>query len=154
MKLSEALAERAEINNRVSLLERRLNWCVRIQEGTDPAEDPQALIKELDILLARREQLVCAINATNTATAFGEGNLTDALAHRDYLLAARRLYNDLAEKASSNQDRYSLSEIRVIPTVDVKKLRKKADKYSKQYRELDTEIQRVNWATKLIGLED
>ena len=45
--------------------------------------------------------------------------------------------------------RYSRSEVRFVPTVDVKALRDMADSASKAYRELDTKIQQLNWTTQL-----
>ena len=48
MKLAEALQERADINKRISELRRRLGNCLLVQEGEEPAEDPLALLKELD----------------------------------------------------------------------------------------------------------
>ena len=152
MLLSEALAERAEISNRLTQLKARLHTVARIQEGDQPDEDPHTLIKESDALRARAEKLIRAINATNTATPFDGGNLTDALAHRDYLLASRRFYTDLADAASARQDRYSSSEIKYVATVNVAELRKRADAFSKEYRELDTRIQQLNWQTDLVGL--
>ena len=46
--------------------------------------------------------------------------------------------------------RYSRSEVRFVPTIDVKSLREMADNASKAYRELDTKIQQLNWTTQLI----
>ncbi|WP_245621871.1 hypothetical protein [Corynebacterium lactis] len=56
----------------------------------------------------------------------------------------------MADQVSSRQDRYSSSEIRHVPTVEVKELRRQTDKASKDFRELDSKIQQKNWATELI----
>ena len=46
--------------------------------------------------------------------------------------------------------RYSRSEIKFVATVPVPKLRERADDLARQYRELDTRIQQLNWNTELI----
>ena len=48
MKLAEALQERSDINKRISELRRRLENCLLVQEGEEPAEDPMDLLNELD----------------------------------------------------------------------------------------------------------
>ena len=76
--------------------------------------------------------------------------MTDAIARRDGLLRARRLYNAVADAASTRQDRYSRNEIRYVSTLSVADLRASADRLSKEYRELDTRIQQLNWTTELL----
>ena len=48
MKLAEALSERSDIRTRISALQSRLAANARVQEGERPAEDPKALMAELD----------------------------------------------------------------------------------------------------------
>ena len=48
MKLAEALQERADLNRKIEELRRRLGSNVLTQEGEPPAEDPAALLAELD----------------------------------------------------------------------------------------------------------
>ena len=97
MLLAEALAERAQAQERLNNLHERLLTVVRVQEGDTPEEDPQELLRELDGVAGRIDELVQAINATNIATAFDEKrNLMEALALRDGLLRKRRIYHDLA----------------------------------------------------------
>ena len=151
MLLAEALAERAQAQERLNSLHERLLTVARVQEGDTPDEDPQELLRELDGVAGRIDELVQAINATNIATAFDEKmNLMEALALRDGLLRKRRIYQGLAEQAGARQDRYSRSEIKFVATVPVPKLRERADDLARQYRELDTRIQQLNWNTELI----
>ena len=150
MLLAEALAERAEAQERLNSLHERLLTVVRVQEGDTPDEDPQELLRELDGVAGRIDELVQAINATNIATAFDEKmNLMEALALRDGLLRKRRIYHDLAQRAGTRSDRYSRTEIKFVSTIPVADLRKRVDDLSKQYRELDTRIQQLNWNTEL-----
>jgi hypothetical protein len=50
---------------------------------------------------------------------------------------------------SARVDRYSKTEIKISSTVDVAKLQKQVDEQSKALRELDEEIQALNWTTEL-----
>lgn len=150
MLLAEALARRAEADERLRALTQRLTQGALIQEGDAPAEDPAELLAETAHLLTEIETLVRRINHTNSQTPFEGATLTDALARRDATLRARRLYSQVADAAAARQDRYSRSEVRYVPTVDVAQLRKMADDAAKAYRELDTKIQQVNWSTQLL----
>lgn len=154
MLLSEALASRAETADRLAEVKRRLALVAQVQEGDTPDEDPQALITEAERLMVRFEWLVRSINATNSATAFDGATLTDALAKRDHLAAMQQFYTAVADNGSERRDRYSASEIRYVTTVDIKSLRKKADRAAREYRSLDTRIQQANWSTELIEAED
>lgn len=149
MLIAEALARRAEAQDRLNKLHERLVQGAVIQEGDTPAEDPDEMLAEVAHLLDEIETLVRRINHTNAQTPFEGATLTDAIARRDALLRARRMYSQIADAASVSQNRYSRTEIRFVPTVDVAALRKMADDASKAYRELDTKIQQLNWSTEL-----
>lgn len=151
MLLAEALARRAEAQDRLNKVQERLIAVARVQEGDTPEEDPQALLREGQALLEEIETLVRRINHTNSRTGLDEQTtLTDAIARRDSLLRARRLYNAVADAASTRQDRYSRNEIRYVSTLSVAELRATTDRLSKDYRELDTRIQQLNWTTELL----
>lgn len=151
MLLAEALARRAEAQDRLNKVQERLIAVARVQEGDTPEEDPQALLREGQALLEEIETLVRRINHTNSRTSLDEQTtLTDAIARRDSLLRARRLYNAVADAASTRQDRYSRNEIRYVSTLSVAELRATTDRLSKDYRELDTRIQQLNWTTELL----
>lgn len=150
MLLAEALARRAEAQDRLNSITQRLTAGARIQEGDTPVEDPAELLAEAAQKLQEIETLVRRINHTNSQTPFEGATLTDAIARRDALLRARRLYAQVADAGSARQDRYSRSEVRYVPTVDVGALRKMADDAAKAYRELDTKIQQLNWSTQLL----
>ena len=46
MKLAEALLLRSDLQTKLASLQQRINSNVLIQEGDQPSEDPNALIKE------------------------------------------------------------------------------------------------------------
>ncbi len=150
MKLSEALVLRADDHKRIEQLRARLKASVLVQEGEQPPEDPQELLAELDRLLTQLGSLIARINRTNLSTSLANGQtLTAALAQRDVLKLRQDVLRSLADHASGRVDRYSRSEIRSVPTIDVGALRRQVDGLAQQYRELDTAIQAANWTTDL-----
>ena len=150
MKLAEALSIRKDLQTRISDLSSRLTNNVKIQEGDEPAEDPKDLLKELDSCLKQLEQYIYRINLTNMRTMSGEKTLTQLLAERDVLTKRLSVMQGVFNQASSLNERYSRSEIKYVTTVDVKAMRKQIDKLSAQLRQLDIEIQSINFSTKLI----
>lgn len=150
MKLAEALGLRADLQKRISQLEERLKTNVRIQEGEEPAEDPDELLKALNTALAQLEDLIFRINLTNMETLSQGEVLTSLIARKDVLsLRISVLRNVLAEAAGTN-NRYSMNEIRYIRTVNVAQMQKYIDDLSRTLRELDVRIQQANWNTDLL----
>lgn len=150
MKLAEALILRADQQKRIEQLKHRLLRNAKVQEGDEPAENPQELLEELKRVSDELEQLIRRINQTNSATEIEpELTLTDALATRDVLRLKHGIYRDLAQAATVTQDRYSRSEVKFKSTVQVADLQKQADQLAKEYRELDAQIQQANWQTEL-----
>lgn len=150
MKLAEALSIRKELQTRIEQLKMRITNNVRIQEGEQPAEEPQELLKELDSCLKQLQDLIYRINVTNMHTMSGKKTLTQLMAERDVLTKRVQILRDVFNQASSSSERYSRSEIKYITTIDVKAMGKQIDKLSSQLRTLDVEIQSVNFATELM----
>ena len=151
MKLSEALILRADLQKRFQELRGRLNASVLVQEGEPPPENPEALFAELDRVFAQLTGLIRQINRTNlTATLPNGSTLTDALAERDVLRLRIGVIRGAADAAGAMADRYSRTEIKRMPTVDIAALRQRTDRLSQECRELDTAIQAANWTTDLI----
>ena len=151
MKLAEALSIRKDLQKRIQQLGQRIQNNVKVQEGDEPSEQPQALLKELDSCLAQLEELVWRINATNMQTVNAEGKtVTQLMAQKDSLTLRLGILRDVFEKASASQDRYSRSEIKMTTVVDVKRLSKMIDDYAAKLRVLDIEIQALNFQTELL----
>ena len=150
MKLAEALILRADQQKRIEQLRQRLLRNAKVQEGDKPAEDPRELLAEVERTAADLERLIQRINRTNAATQFDTGlSLSDALARRDVLKIRNAVLRELAGTATVEQVRYSGLEIKFRSTVDVADTQRRADDLARQYRELDTRIQELNWATDL-----
>jgi len=151
LKLAEALAERSDCQNRLEDLKKRMARSARVQEGEQPAEDSAELLNEAERLFGRLLDLVSAINRTNARTAFDEKrSVSDAIAKRDITAKKRDFLSGVADAASTRQDRYSKSEVKFVATLSIAQLRKQVDQLSKEFRELDTRLQELNWQTELV----
>lgn len=150
MKLATALAERSDIQNRINTISVRLDNNAKVQEGDVPAEDPKALVEELDRLIVRLEYLVARINLTNSGTVYEGKTITELLAHRDCLKNKIRVMRDFLNTASNRVTRMTRTEIKIVSTVPVSELQKTVDGLSKELRTVDEKIQELNWTTELV----
>lgn len=152
MKLAEALILRADVQKRIAQLKGRLKDSAKVQEGDEPAEDVKELSKELDALLLQLEDLIYRINVTNMKTIHDGESLTRMMARKDVLTTRLGVMRELVEHVTESETRYGRNEIKYVRTIDVAVLRRSTDEYSKQLRELDTQIQGLNWTTDLVEL--
>ena len=150
MKLAEALNIRADLQKRINQLRARLLNNAKVLEGGKPAEDPKELLLQLDRCADELEKLIARINRTNCAAVRNGRSITDLIAQRDVLAQKTGVYRDFLNNASAVVSRTTKTELKISPTVDVRKLQKTVDDMSKQYRELDTMIQEINWTTELL----
>ncbi len=150
MKLAEALQERADLNRKIEELRRRLNNCILVQEGEEPAEDPAALLEELDGAVARLETLMAQINLTNCRTKVQGMTLTEMIARKDAMLLKISAYRDLVYTAGQNTQRARGTEIKVKSVLKASELQTEVDTLAREIRLLDNLLQETNWKTRLI----
>ena len=125
MKLAEGLSIRKDLQTRIEQLKARLVNNMKVQEGDEPAEQPSALLKELDGCLAQLEQMIFRINATNMATKNAEGKtLTQLMAEREVLGKRIQVLREAFDRATQSQDRYGRNEIKYVTTINIAALRK------------------------------
>lgn len=96
------------------------------------------------------EEYVSRINLTNSTTLVDGEELSKLLSRRDAMKKKINSYDVFINEASQIADRYSKTEILVLPSYPVNELQKKRDQLAKEYRELDLKIQEKNWTTDLI----
>jgi hypothetical protein len=149
MKLAEALSIRADLLKRIAQLKDRLKSNSKVQEGDIPAEDPKKLWIELDDNLTQLENLIYRINVTNMHTMHNGQTLTKLIATRDVLRSRTSLMRAVLNDAEETGNRYGRHEIKYVRTIDTAELRREVDSYSRQLRELDVEIQSLNWTIAL-----
>lgn len=150
MKLAEALNIRSDLQRKVYQLKSRLIANSQVQEGDTPAEDPEDLVKELDTSIKKLEDVIKLINKTNSNTYIKNKSISDMIVERDMLKLKMSAINELVNSASNKVDRYSNKEIKIFSTINVKEKQKELDKMSKEYREIDTLLQGLNWTTDLV----
>ncbi len=150
MKLAEALNLRADIAKRISQLSVRLQNNALVQEGEEPAENPNELLAELNGLIAQQEELIGRINLTNAKTVSESKTLTEMIAHKDCLRTKIDVIREFLNAASQTVRRGLRTEIKIYSTVQVSVLRKQVDGLEKEFRETDVKIQALNWNTELI----
>ena len=151
MKLAEALILRADHQKRIEQLRQRLVRNARVQEGENPAENPAELLEEFNRLTDELVTVIRRINKTNMQTNVEAGKtVADAIAERDVLRIRHNVYRELAQAATVTQDRYTKSEVKFRSTVRVAELQRSADEFAKAHRDLDAQIQAVNWEADLV----
>ena len=149
MRLAEALQERADLNRKIDQLESRLNSNALVQEGEEADEKPQDLLKELEESCERLEKVIADINLTNSVT-FVEGrSLTQIIARKDVLNKKLSVYRSFVQASGYKTMRARGSEIRILSTMNITEMQKKADQIAKEIRLLDNTLQEYNWRTDL-----
>lgn len=151
MKLAEALIHRADLKQRLAQLHERIVRNAKHQEGDPPAEDPATLLKEFEAAARDYETTVARINRSNLRAALTDGtSLTEAIALRDGILLRVATYRKLAAEATVVAARGLKTEIKFVPSVDVRAIQAEADRLSRAHRELDARIQAANWTSDLL----
>ena len=146
MKLAEALLLRADLQKKVDQLTNRLKPVMIVQAGKIPQEDPVKLMAQLRNSIKKLEEIIVKINKTNILTALPDGRpIMEGLAQRDSLktlIAQLRILRLSAQIPSYNAN--SMQN-----TIKVKDLQVELDQTGRAFREIDTQIQEINWTTEL-----
>ncbi len=135
----------------IQQLRERLARSARTQEGDTAPENPQELLAEVSRVIADWQTLVKQINRTNAQTAFDDARtLTDALADRDALATEHSILTNLLAQASGQATpQYGFNSIKYFRTFEVAEVQKRADDLARNFRDLDSRIQALNWNTDL-----
>jgi len=152
MKIAEGLARRADIQKKLSELQGRFRASAQVQEGDQPVEDPQELVRQMAALSLELEALVLRLNRSNLQVIEGQ-TILDRITQRDLLKQQAGLMKALADAATVTVGpfaRYSRTEIKTVPLVDPTPLREQADQLTAAARALDMEIQRLDWTTDMV----
>ena len=157
VKLGEALAEAHQLRGEIAQGRGHIAAIARYQEGDTPAEDARDLVGAVTEKIQRLQVLVARINRTNSSTEIAPGTtITDAIAQRDGLGAAREFLATAADAAAGGGDRMGLmvrhtrSELRLVTDLDVRSLRAEIGRLAKERRELDARLQALNWTADLL----
>ena len=150
MKLAEALLLRSEHKKKIENLQSRILANIKVQENDKPLENPQNLIKESFELSEQFCALVKRINACNNTAKLPTGQtLSEAIVEREMLMKKRNILASVAARALDKDYRLTHAEVKMNVAVSVEEIQKQIDALSKQFRELDAQIQALNWTTDL-----
>lgn len=150
MKLAEALLLRADVQKKLASLQTRAQKYAVIQEGETPAEYPNDLLRQIEVVTEELARLVFRINKANLAHAVRGGEtLTEALARRDAFQQRHSALNSVVEVCVKQPERYGVKEIRWVRAVDVAALQKRVDDLARDIRELNAAIQEAGWQVEL-----
>ena len=150
MKLAEALLLRSEQQKKIENLQTRILANIKVQESDKPLENPNELIKEILELSEQLCALIQKINARNNMALLPTGqSLSDAIVERDMLLKKRNILASVAAKTFEKDYRLTHAEVKMNVVVSVEETQKQIDALSKKFRELDAQIQGLNWTTDL-----
>ena len=73
MKLAEALIIRSDLQQKLYSLQSRLSKNTTVQEGNEPTEDPNLLLKEILAVHELLHELILKIHRTNADTVLNDG---------------------------------------------------------------------------------
>ena len=132
MKLAEALQERADLNRKIDELDRRIRQNVLVQQGEKPNEDPNVMFEELKRAVERLETVIRQINFSNCKHRAGGRTLTEIIARKDTLKMLYNAHRDALSAATQSTSRARGTEIKILPVVDVKALRRETDEIAKE----------------------
>ena len=150
MKLAEALLLRADLQKKLASLRERIGNNAVVQQGDQPHEDPNILIKEAFQVLAQFEELVAGINAANAENRLPDGRtIMASIAARDTMAQQHSLLKHAIQNSQRDPDRYSMSEIKWVATIKVSALQKQSEDLAKKIRELNAAIQETNWKVEI-----
>ena len=150
MKLAEALLLRSEYQKKVENLQSRILANIKVQDKDKPLENPQELIDEAFRTSEQLCDLIKQINACNNSAKLPTGQtISEAIVERDMLLKKRNLLASIASRALESDYRLTHTEVKMNVVVSVKDIQKQIDNLSKQFRELDAQVQALNWTVDL-----
>ena len=155
MKLSEALAERKEFNQRIKRLTERLLANLTISEGEKPQEDPADLRRKLTEALEALRILTLRINFTNVSKQIdGTGEtITEAIARKDMLQTELGILRQVAQAIRQGSGRFLRGEVKQVVLIRAGDLEDEIDEKARELRELDGLLQAANFQVELVELE-
>lgn len=152
MKIAEALIERKRIQQLMESNKVRVVSQAKIYEGDETVDDVVALSTQIVELGSVFGKLTKQINKTNqTIIVRDEKSISDLIAEKDGKAFTKNKLEQIYKAAVEKIERYGRSsDVKIISTIDVVKLRKVIDCLSSEINQLNIELQRYNWTYDLL----
>lgn len=142
---------KAEYEERLESLRTRLMISARVQEGSFPPEDPETLMADVETCLNNLASLTKRISITQSQTLLASRqSLADAIIDQEMLLKKQFIYQSIIDSGTIPVDSLQDSNSRWLVTVNLAGLNRRVEELVKDYRLLETEIQKVSWSTELV----
>lgn len=138
------------MQKRLESLRDRISKNVVVQEGEQPAENPEKLLADAMRIAEEFQKMIFSINKANLSGKTARSrSLTEAIAERDALVLKHSILNTAVNSAVKPPDRFGLREIRWVKAVEIKPLQDQVETLAKQIREVNIEIQAANWQIEI-----
>jgi ribosomal protein S16 len=146
MKLAEALLLRADQKKKLASLRERITRNAIVQEGEQPSENVEELLKQATSVMQEHMVTAQSINSANQTQKTADGRLlAHVLAERDSLVHQHSLIAAAIQATHKDVSRYGQKEIKWLPQIDVAAMQKRSDDLSRKIREINAVIQAANW---------
>jgi len=147
MKIADALILRKEYKTVKNNLERRIRRNAKVEKGGTPNEDVLKLVDEWSEVEEKLRKLIIKINHNNLNTTLESGMIVaDAIAYKNSLMNKKNMLDNLMHESMGS----SYRDDPIEPCVDIGDIQKKISLISKEYREINSQIQLSNWQTELV----
>ena len=135
-------------------IQRRLEAVSLVEEGSKPAEDPEALLNRHLSVSEQLESITIKITDTNQIESVSFGGetfvLSKALAKREQLRHRVKFLRDLHESMiTGRRGIYYGNESKMVATLEPSKIEVQANRAASSLRELNSIIQEKNWTTNI-----
>jgi hypothetical protein len=140
IKLAEAILQRGDLQKFIEQLKVRLNNNTLRQDKTKTPEKPEDILKEVYMSYSRLEFLINVINEANNKT-----EMYKLLNKREIIKSKLSVLRNFLTNLSSGVNRYSKTEIAILPNYEPVKVQKEIDQLAKEFRLVDNQIQSQNW---------
>jgi len=151
MFLAEALLRKAVLKKELEALEQRMGESARVPHDEEPVDDYLVLLSSYREKEGELLDMSLRILATNSSTAFREGEtISQAIIRRDSLKRVVNMHSKLLGAAiGGGRGLFTNRDIKYRRVVDMDKVRADMDNAAMQYRSLDVKLQQLNWNTEL-----
>ena len=154
MNILEALNLKKDLQNRIESLRRRYVNSVTVKKGEKPIEDPQKLLVELEDGFSQLKDISSRISAANTATRNSKGQTIKQLMVELSIVEQRkeclnRAFDEVLFGDAEVYSYYNRPQSEYDVTIDIEALKKEIDSQEVRFRQLTSEIQKLDLTTEI-----
>lgn len=146
MNSQENLKLRAELRDKIDSVRIRLTKNAKVQEGTEPLENPRELIGELKQTINEYSKLLKSMNVVKNVDIQRQGkDLRETLAEREAITAEKSVLESFLQALKVDYSKFCTAEVQYINTIDIEEVEKRINELSERYNELEANFKRAAW---------